>query len=244
MAMKLYVIGAVTAAGLFAAATSAQAQAPAPATEKIFVNVNFGLQLADRTVNSSASIPLYDETATITATQPVGGGAVVDFGGGYRIWNDIYAGVVITRFSNTHSASYTTSVPHPIFFDQPKTATGIVDDLRRSEIGINPHVLWVTPLTDKIDLSVGVGVSIISVTQDLITDLSVAPGTQDATPIVVEESKSGTGIYAAVDVAYSVTPRYGFGGFVRYAGATVDLSASPEANVGGMQVGGGVRLRF
>jgi hypothetical protein len=47
-----------------------------------------------------------------------------------------------------------------------------------------------------------------------------------------------------VDVAYTLTPRYGVGGYVRYAGGTVDLPSMAGAHVGGAQAGGGIRLRF
>jgi hypothetical protein len=45
-------------------------------------------------------------------------------------------------------------------------------------------------------------------------------------------------------VIYNLKTRYAVGGYVRYAGAKVDLPSANDLNVGGMQAGGGIRLRF
>src|SRR5438093_13738084 len=87
--------------GMALCAASADAQPPTPATEKFFANVNIGGELATRTIISSASKIIYAETATLTSTQPVTRGPVVDFGGGYRVWGDVFAGVLVSVFSNT-----------------------------------------------------------------------------------------------------------------------------------------------
>ena len=52
-----------------------------------------------------------DETATLFATQPVNRGAVIDVGAGYRVWRDLYAGVVVSSFKTQADATYSASVP-------------------------------------------------------------------------------------------------------------------------------------
>ena len=90
------------------------------------------------------------------------------------------------------------------------------------------------------------GIAVIHVSQDLVSSFSVAAGTQNVTTTTTKETGSGTGLYAAIDIIYNLAARYGVGGYVRYAGAKVDLPAAAivDANVGGMQAGGGIRLRF
>lgn len=222
-----------------------QAQTPQPATDKFFANVNVGGQLATREITSLATKRIYDETATLTSTLPIGRGAVIDFGGGYRVWGDVFAGLVISHFGNTETASTVATIPSPIFFNRPATITGTTTDLKRSETNVAPHAVWVTPLTDKIDLAVAVGISIIKVSQDLAATLNdPPPSTQAATVSATTEKGTAVGPYIGVDFIYGLTPRYGVGGYVRYAGGKVDLASVPDANVGGAQVGGGFRLRF
>lgn len=234
----------LTAGILLITASNARAQAPAPATEKFFLNVNVGGQVAARTLGTTVTKPVYDETATLMATQRIGKGAIIDFGGGYRIWEDVFVGVTISRFSNTQTAVFAATVPDPLVTDRPAATTGTVDDLNRTEVGVDPYVLWVTPLLDKLDVSAALGVAIIHVSQDVLGDMDVPVPTQTVNAIVTSESATGTGVYAAVDAIYHLTPRYGVGGFARYAGAKADLPSAGETNVGGFQVGGGIRLRF
>lgn len=244
MANAKNVLGLLAGITLCAAA-AANAQSPQPATEKFFVNVNFGEQLATRTVGASATKTVYEETATLSSTQPVNRGPVFDVGGGYRVWRDIFVGIIISRYSDTETASTTASVPDPIFFNRAKTVTGTTADLKRSELGVYPHAVWTMPLiSDKLDLAVSGGFAIIKVKQDLVVDFAVPQGTQTVITSTTTHEATANGLYAAIDVIYNIMARIGVGGYVRYAGAKVDLGPVVDANVGGMHVGGGVRLRF
>ena len=75
------------------------------------------------------------------------------FSVGYRVWGDFYVGIAVTTYGDNQAAEYTTSVPHPLFFDRPLAGSGRVDDLKRTEIGFHPQILWTRPLTDRMDLA-------------------------------------------------------------------------------------------
>ena len=87
------------------------------------------------------------------------------------------------------------------------------------------------------------GVAIIHLSQDLVGDFDVTPP-QVLTIKTTSESKNGVGPYGQVDLIYNWKTRYGVGGYLRYAGAKVDLPSQADVNVGGMQAGGGIRIRF
>src|SRR5438105_4031823 len=88
----------------FLCAASVSAQTPTPSTEKFFLNVNVGGELATRTISAVASKIVYDETATLASVQPIGRGVVFDFDGGYRVREDIFAGLLVSVFSNSATA--------------------------------------------------------------------------------------------------------------------------------------------
>ena len=244
MANASIVSGLTLVLALGVAAVS-QAQPPQPATEKFYANVNVGANLASRTVDSTATKTIYKETAVLTASTPVGAGLLVDFGGGYRVWNDVFAGLLVSWFGDTAVAATTTAVPDPIFFNRPANITGQFTGLSRSEVAVAPHLVWAMTLTDKIDLAAALGVSFVRLSQDLPASINDPPaGTQAVTVNAASESGSGAGPFAQVDFIYNWKPRYGFGGFVRFAGAKVDLDSAPDSNAGGMQAGGGIRFRF
>jgi hypothetical protein len=231
-------------AAMLVAVNVAHAQVPSPATEKLYLNVNFGGQLASRTLGTTVSKTVYDESATLTSTEDIKRAPLVDVSLGYRVWGDFYVGLNVWRASSSGDAAYTASVPDPAVFNRPKTSRGTASDLSRTELAFNPNVSWVTAVTDKLDLSVGVGLAVIKLKQELAGDFSVPPRTQDVVVIVTEQEGTAKGVYAALDLIYSIKPKIGVGGFVRYAGGSVDLDAVQDHNVGGMQAGGGIRLRF
>ena len=109
-------------------------------------------------------------------------------------------------------------------------------------MAINFQIVWMRPLTDRLDLSVFGGPSIIRVRQELAS----ATAEENSVRGLIEPSrrltpKAGT---VGVDLSYRLTDRYGVGGFVRYAGGQVDLRPAPNLQVGGTQAGGGIRIRF
>ncbi len=239
------VIGSVCAGiVLLMVPDDARAQAASPATQRVFVNINFGGQLAPRTVGTSVRKSVYGEEATLTSTQPVSRGALIDLGAGVRVYGDLYVGVSVSQFTDTADATYEASVPDPVVFDLPSRTTGTATGLGRTETAINPHVVFVLPLTDRADLALGIGASIIDLKQRLVSDFSVPLGTKNAVPVIVEETGRANGVYASVDFIFNLATHFGIGGFARFAGGKVDLPSLPEHNVGGMQAGGGLRLRF
>ena len=60
------------------------------------------------------------------------------------------------------------------------------------------------------------------------------------------ESESGIGFNVGVDVGYYFSPAVGVGGMARFTRGTVDFGAveGSSATVGGLMVGGGLRVRF
>ena len=65
-------------------------------------------------------------------------------------------------------------------------------------------------------------------------NFDVPANTQTVNPVTTTETGSGVGPFGQVDVIYNLKPRYGVGGYVRYAGAKVDLDSVPDANIGGL----------
>lgn len=233
----------VLAAALTLAA-EVRAHAQVTPEQKVFVNVNVGAQLSDRSIDTSASFPLYDETATAASTQAVSGGVLFDFSGGYRVWRDFFVAVGVSSFGDTEVANVTASIPDLLLFNQPKTVTATVPDLTRREIGVHTQLVWFAPVAEKVDIALFAGPSFIRLKQELVTTVTVAANTQNATPVVVSQSGSAVGVNLGVDGTYAFTPHVGAGLFLRYVTGSVDLPAFADAKVTGVQFGVGARLRF
>ena len=61
---------------------------------------------------------------------------------------------------------------------------------------------------------------------------------------VTNESGTATGVHVGVDATYPISDRYGAGVFFRYVAASTDLPSGANVKVGGVQAGGGIRIRF
>lgn len=235
----------VAAAALLLSAASTHAQTPGPSTNKFFASVNIGGQLASRNLDTQISKTVYDETATLTASTPIGTGVMPDFGVGYRVYGDIFVGVTISLFSTTSTASTSTVVPDPLLFDRSVRVAGSVADLKHKETAILPQMIWTTAVTDKVDFVAGAGPAFIRVSQDVVNGFAVPAGTQNVNATAGNETASAVGFAASIGVNYNLTPRFAVGGLARFAPGKVTLaSGAKDLNVGGMQVGGGIRVNF
>jgi hypothetical protein len=226
------------------AAARAQAQQSAPAESQAFANVSVGGQFQTRTFSNSTSFALFNELATASDTQTVGGGVVLDVSAGFRVWHHLFVALGVSTFHGSSGATLAGSIPNPLIFGQPKASTATATGLGQTDVAVNLQVVWLQPVTDKLDVAIALGPSLIHVKQDIATP-SVVAGTQDIASATTSESKStGKGGSASLDVSYKVTSRYGAGVFVRYLGGEVDLPSAPKLKVGGLQVGAGLRVRF
>ena len=232
---------------LVIAAAPASAQ-PAP-FDRGYFHVNFGGQVGSSDLDQPGSFTLYDETAVFNLRGEVGGGALFDIGGGVRVWGQqLYAGISYSRSSGSSDATLSGQVPHPLFFDMPRPISGTVSGLDHTEHAVHLQAVWRQPINTLFDVAVFLGPTFFSVNQDAVSALTVtepAPAIGSVTTTSI--SDGAIGFHIGADVAYRLTRRIGVGLLLRYAGGSVDLPAANQESsldVGGLQVGAGVRVGF
>jgi len=219
-------------------------------TDKGYVSVNVGAQVGSHKIDTSSTFPLYDETATVTTSQEVQGGAFFDIGGAYRIWgNNLLAGITYSHTSTDNNVALNATVPHPLFFDQPRTVSSSQSGSKHSEDVVNISAIWMIPVANKLDVGVFGGPSIFAVKQDTVDNVTVTETADLAHPTVSAPlnrvSKTTVGLNIGADVQYMITKRYGVGGTARYTVGSVSLpGATDSLTVGGFQIAVGGRVRF
>jgi hypothetical protein len=205
---------------------------------------------------------IYNERGAVAAAHSIGGGTLFDFSVGTRVWRSLSVGIGYSTLKNFNEAAMSVRVPSPIVFGQSRTATATVPDLEHSENVVHLQFIWTIPVTSKFDIAVSAGPSFFTVRQTVAAvqapqDIRDPPPFNNVTITTVsltDVKDSPVGVNVGVDGTYLIRTikgiGIGVGGFVRYAGASLDLptplnmTRDTELKAGGPQGGAGLRFRF
>ncbi len=247
-------------AGMLGISTTAYAQAgarrPVPrrlGEPRVTVSISGGAQSPAATVSDQIKIDRNVETETIDVKYPKSPGVLVDIGLGVRVWKRLGIGFAVAHVSGDGTADVTASVPHPFFFNQPRTVTGKQDAIAREETGMHLQVQYVVPASKRVRVVLGAGPSRIKLTQDVITDVDIVEtypyDTAEFRNAVTRGSAASVnGFNAGIDVTWKLSRAIGFGGLVRYTRADADLDVRTghtlSMKAGGVQGAAGVRFAF
>lgn len=238
----------VSAVCVALAAMSAPAVANAQMLEwkdRGFLNVSGGVKTGAKTVATTLAFPLYDETATIETTREVADGFLWDATAGYRVWKNMAIGVSVAGRTVNGDGTTVASIPNPIFYDQPRSVTGLISDMKHRELWGSLLAVWVFPVTSQLEVMAMAGPAVVRVEHEVAGTVTVAEATTPVVTVALDTvSKSVWGFTAGIDGRYMITKRFGLGAFARYSGAKVNLTSTTKLDVGGLQVGAGLRVRF
>jgi hypothetical protein len=239
-------------------AQSVAAQTPFtdPWTDRGYASISVGFETGSGQLNDATTRSIYGEQGSLSVSQAVDSGAMVDLSVGARVWRNISAGIAYHQGGTSSESSVEGTIPHPLFFNRPRALAMTVTDLDRTERAVHLQLGYMVPLTDRIDVHVTFGPSFFTLRQDVVADITPLESgnfeTVDGTPVIVEREDSPVGFNIGADVSYTVYTRdrlkLGGGMFIRYAGASGDVQLLDEdvvdSDVGGLQVGFGARVRF
>ena len=223
------------------------------AADRVRIGVNFlDQQPSSTTFTTTATVPTYLESAAFETTYKVGNGPAFDGGVVIRIRGPFGAGVAVSSFRRTHDAAISGTVPHPFFYDAPRSISGTAPGLKYSELGTHVQLAYLVS-NGKVDLSIAGGPSWFHVKQDVVTDVSYADSypcdvATFSAATVNKATKTQIGFNVSYDVGVRLSPVIGVGVLVRFSRAVVDLTggniSAGQVTSGGFQVGGGLRLIF
>ncbi len=221
---------------------------------KIFVNLNGGGGGGgSNDSRQTFTQPYFDETATVETSHTSKAGGFFDFTAGAMVVDNWAAGISFSRRSGKSNGSFAGSVPDPAEFDQPRGVSGDIVDMEHKEswfalLGgyMLPKLPYMPKFMEKVDLLVLAGPVRAGVKHEIVTGVAISESPSG--PVVTVErqtiSKSFWGIQVGLDARYMVTANFGAGAFIRYSGASGDLTDQVNLDLGGFQGGAGLRLRF
>jgi hypothetical protein len=224
-----------------------------PPHETVRISINAGGQLTSTTFTTSVGFPLFQETARINTAYTVPKGKLFDGGLLYRLGDHFGVGAAFSSFSERRDADVTGSIPHPFFFNTPRTLTGTAVGLERSEFDVHIQAAYVYTGT-KYDVVITGGPTIFRVRQDFVsnaayTDVYPYDTVTFGSAVTVQSTGTKTGFNIGADLGYRLSLNLGVGALVRYSRATASLPLTGSAtnvsvDAGGLQVAGGVRFYF
>jgi len=193
------------------------------------------------------------ERGDLAADYRVGTGWLMDAGGAVRVWRNLVAGTDVSYFNTDGRVVVNARLPHPVFFNRPRSVAGEVDSLRRTELGVHMLAGWLFPLSERLDLLLTGGPSYIRVRQPLVQQVlftetfpfNSATFTGVSTTTLRD---AGVGVNAGADLTFRFHRYWGIGSRLRFSRASVTM-LSPDGdevdmNAGGVQVVAGLRTRF
>lgn len=255
--MQRHLVTLVVCGVLAGAATDASAQSGSAWTDRAYFNLNWAVEAGSSDVTGvHEQADSFGEVGRIEATSPADAGSMIDVGAGVRVWRNVSIGLAFHRVGSTSDARVNGTVPHPLFFNRPRTLDTTVPGLRRKEHAVHLQFGYMWPVNDKLDVLVYAGPSFFRLSQDVVTGVTVGETEYPFDTIVSDETvqrqrDSAVGGHIGADVTYKLYTWKGldFGGgmFLRYAGATAKLrvlDTEVKSDVGGAQFGLGLRVRY
>jgi opacity protein-like surface antigen len=235
----------------FASASAVFAQA-GTLGGRSFILVNGGYQVGSHDFERVSTLRANVEDGSFTTDYEVKGGPSFDVTGGAMVWRRLAVGVGVTRFSRSTPSTLTGSVPHPFVFNRPRSVTGDVGGLKREELVVHVQAIATAPLGQRLQLMAFGGPSFFRVEQGMVTAFAWSESypydeASFSSATTVDADGSNIGFNVGGDVAFFFSRQVGVGGSIRYSAATVEIDTpggTHEVKSGGVQAGGGLRLRF
>jgi len=224
-----------------------------PWMARVFVSANGGWQVSSLDFTDTWKTTEFVEDASWKADYGLKGDLQYDGGVTVRVLKNTGIGASYSEYRNTNGALVTGQVPHPFFFERLRDLSGESVGLKHKQRAVHISASYLLPLSPALDLSVFGGPSMFSVSRSFVKSVtftqsypydSVAfSGTNVET---AKESK--VGYHIGADLAWFFTRNIGVGGIARFTRARVELGSAgsdvAKMNVGGLQIGAGLRFRF
>ncbi len=253
-------VGGVACA--LAMATTAEAQTT---FERAWIDVNFGTATAaSDSIAMNASTEVFEEQADFGAHYSLPRGASFDFGGGFMFLPAVGVGVSFSGTAHEEVADLSVRIPHPLFFSTFGADNAETDSvLQRVESGVHIQAMLVPVQTNRFRLRFFGGPSYFRIEQDAVTDIrfsqtfTIFPATNTVEITGFDEERlegNAWGFHGGADASFFFTRVFGVGGFARFSRANIDLENTiataldqdevVRVKAGGLQIGGGLRLKF
>ena len=233
-------------------AASTPAAAQSYSQRRIEISGNVGAQTGASKFTQSHAFTFNGETQTLDVDHDVKTTLGFNGGAAVRLISQFWVGVQFAIAEMKPSASITTVIPHPLVFNASRTVEGSMNDARHTEQNVHVDLMYALPI-QPLDVRVMGGPTFFNLKQDLVSGVTINESypfdtATFASATTKRLSDSAVGFNAGVDISHPLSPHVGIGGLVRYSRGEVKFNdqatGAQTVKAGGVEVGGGVRIRF
>ncbi len=239
-----------------AIAASGSAQETPPSGEererRIRILVNGLYNPTDLGFSDTSTFTSFLEEGRTTRTYDGGKGVVFEVGGIVGIWQGLGAMGSVELYQSDFDGVFEESLPHPLYFDEPRTVAGDITGLEYKEKAVHLDAVY-TREFPKFTVDVFGGPSFFFTNTEILntvtttseypfdeaTVTSTSNATLDDNPI---------GFNAGGALTWRLTKVLGIAFQARYSHATIGIAREGGEEIGldagGFRVGGGIRLSF
>jgi len=170
-----------------------------------------------------------------------------------RVWKSFGLRGGVGWSSGTVEATLDASIPHPFFFDQPRTTSAAIDGLDRTETAMGLHALAMFPINRRMQLAVFAGPTWIQLSQDTVQGVSFTEAypydtIAVASAVTAESSDTKVTLGGGADFNYFFSKSVGLGASVQFAQADVELITmngnAKTVKAGGTKAGFSLTIRI
>jgi hypothetical protein len=155
-------------------------------------------------------------------------------------------------YNSDFDGEFEESLPHPLYFDQPRTVSGSATGLKYQENAVHVDAVF-TQMLGKMTVDLFGGPTFFFTNTEVLDQVNVT-----STYPFDEATVSGTtrakiddnpiGFNAGGSLTWRITDVLGIAFQARYSRGTIELTRASDQNLeldaGGFRVGGGIRLAF
>jgi len=249
LALLIVVTGTAGQAQMPATAAPAAPSAPAAtsALDGLWIAVGGAFQDSHEEFGTRLTLTRFFEPGIVDGEYKTRGGPMLDVSAGLplRRWGlRVEGGGSI--FTKAHHGVIRGSIPHPLYFGQPRQSELEIGGLAHRELALRAELAWTRALWSNWEVSVSAGPAAIRVQQRLVGEVDTVETSYpfDAVNLVaatVDEAGWGIGGTGAVGVTWFVSGRLALGVTGRFTRATVGLERI-KLSVGGPSAIVGVRF--
>lgn len=176
-------------------------------TPRGLLAVGGGYRVTDASFTGSATKQIHAELGAYSTRYDVKPGIALDVSAGFALWRSFGIKLGLSTYQATTPGSFQAQIPHPFFFNRPRSVSGQASALQRRETALDLHVAGIFAPSRRVTVMVGAGPTFFSIKQDFVTDFTYG-----------ESYPYDTATFRSVSTKAETESRMGFG-----AGATVGV---------------------